>query len=258
MTLITTKEFKPKPTTLLSSDILIKNISYSYPNTSINVLSNISMQINKGSVVGIIGQSGSGKSTLIDVILGLLKPTEGQILVDGVDIATNVSGWQSQIGYVPQSIYLTDESIRSNIAFGLPEDEIDDKKIRKAILSAQLDVFIDSLADGLDTAVGERGVRLSGGQRQRIGIARALYNDPRVLVLDEATSALDSLMAQEVMKAVDKMRGERTILMVAHQITTIKDCDHIYILENGSLVDSGSYEELHYTGLDDAVVKVSR
>ena len=246
------------PLPSLSSGIVVKNISYSYPNASLNALSNISMQINKGSVIGIIGQSGSGKSTLVDIILGLLKPTDGQILVDGIDVEMNLRGCQSQIGYVPQSIYLTDESIRSNIAFGLGENEVDDEKIREAIASAQLGDFIRSLPDGLDTLVGERGGRISGGQRQRIGIARALYHNPQILVLDEATSSLDFSMAQEVMKSVESMRSKRTILIVAHQIATIENCDLIYLIEDGCLLDFGRYEELYSPGLDGFPVRVNR
>ncbi len=250
--------FTSIPLPSLSSGIVVKNISYSYPNTSLNALSNISMQINKGSVIGIIGQSGSGKSTLVDIILGLLKPTDGQILVDGIDVEMNLRGWQSQIGYVPQSIYLTDESIRSNIAFGLGENEVDDEKIREAITNAQLGDFISSLPDGLDTLVGERGVRISGGQRQRIGIARALYHNPQILVLDEATSSLDANMAQEVMRSVESMRGKKTILMVAHQIATIENCDLIYLIEDGHLLDFGRFEELYSPGLDGFPVRINR
>lgn len=258
MKLTVTENSAQRPFPLLSNQIVIKSISYSYPNTSFNAISNISMQIDKGSVIGIIGASGSGKSTLVDVILGLLKPTDGQIFVDGIDIEMSLKGWQSQIGYVPQSIYLTDESIRSNIAFGLVDDEIDDRKIREAIKNTQLDDFINALPDGLDTIVGERGVRISGGQRQRIGIARALYHNPHVLILDEATSSLDSVMALEVMNSVEKMRGEITILMVAHQIITIKNCDLIYIFENGALSDYGRFEELYCPSLDGDPVRIFR
>jgi ABC-type multidrug transport system fused ATPase/permease subunit len=240
----------------LQNNVEVKGVTFFYPETSSPSINNVTMKVGKGQMVGIVGQSGSGKSTLIDLILGLLKPGSGRILCDGVDIAKNLKGWQSQIGYVPQSIYLTDDSIRCNIALGLRDDEIDDQKIRTAIKAAQLDNFINALPDGLETLVGERGVRISGGQRQRIGIARALYYNPEILVLDEATSSLDVVMAKEVMNAVEKMRGERTILIVAHQIATIKNCDQIYFLESGVLADSGKFEDLYCSGSDGTPVRI--
>jgi len=242
----------------LQNNIEVKGVTFFYPETSSPAINDVTLRVGKGQMVGIVGQSGSGKSTLIDVILGLLIPANGQILCDGIDIAKNLKEWQAQIGYVPQSIYLTDDSIRSNIAFGLGGGEIDDQKIRAAITAAQLNDFINALPDGLNTIVGERGVRISGGQRQRIGIARALYYNPEILVLDEATSSLDAAMAQEVMNAVEEMRGERTILIVAHQIATIENCDQIYLFESGVLADSGRFEELYRPGSDGAPVRVIR
>src|SRR6185437_4448435 len=190
------------------------------------------------------GSSGAGKSTLVDLILGLLTPSGGRIMVDGVDIQSNIRGWQDQIGYVPQMIYLTDDTLRRNVAFGLRDDEIDEEAVRRAIRSAQLEDFVASLSQGLETQVGERGVRLSGGQRQRIGIARALYHNPPVLVLDEATSSLDLATEQGVMDSVNALHGEKTVLIVAHRISTVSQCDRLYKLERGKVVREGSFESV--------------
>lgn len=228
----------------LKSAVVMKNISYTYPNTQLPALSKISIKIIKGDIVGFIGTSGAGKSTLVDILLGLLQPTEGKVLQDGVDIKENIQAWQKQIGYVPQTIFLTDESLRQNIAFGIPDDEIDDSNVQRALLAAQLSSFVDGLPEGLMTLVGERGVRLSGGQRQRIGIARALYHDPDILVLDEATSALDNETEQDVMQAIYALHGQKTILMVAHRTSTVAQCDYLYRLEHGKIVAEGSPSEL--------------
>ena len=191
-------------------------------------------------MIGFVGSSGAGKSTLIDCILGLIEPSSGNLIIDGERITNkNVKGWQKNIGYVPQVIYLLDASLRENIAFGVSTGFIDEEKIGNAIEKAQLSEFVSDLSKGLDTFVGERGVRLSGGQRQRIGIARALYNNPSVLVLDEATSALDHETESEVMNAVESLQGSRTILIIAHRFSTIKNCDYIYKLENGKVVLEG-------------------
>lgn len=213
--------------------IRLADIGYTYPGASLPTLHNISLTIRKGESVGFIGSSGSGKSTLVDVILGLLTPTTGQITVDSKDVQQNIRAWQDQIGYVPQSIYLTDDTLRRNVAFGLAGDQIDDAAVNKAIGAAQLEEFVSSLPLGLETRVGERGVQLSGGQRQRVGIARALYHDPSVLVLDEATSALDTTTEQGVMQAVTTLHGTKTILIVAHRLSTLQNCDTIYKLEKG-------------------------
>lgn len=222
------------------TSIELQNVVFSYPETSKVVLNCVSLRVFRGAVVGFVGGSGAGKSTIIDLILGLLAPSEGRVLVDGVDIQTNLRGWQDQIGYVPQTIYLTDDSIRRNVAFGVPESEINDANVRSAIEAAQLAEFVFSLPEGGDTLVGERGVRLSGGQRQRIGIARALYHDPQLLVLDEATSALDVETEREVMKAVLALRGNKTVLIVAHRLSTVESCDWIYRLEAGRIVAAGA------------------
>ena len=222
----------------------LKNLSFQYPSSDLKALDNVTLSIIKGQTVGLIGPSGSGKTTLVDIILGLLKPTYGEILSDGKNINNNIRSWQNQIGYVPQSIYLTDDSLRNNIAFGIPSNEINEIEILNSIKAAQLVEFINSLPNGLDTFVGERGVRLSGGQRQRIGIARALYNNPPFLLLDEATSALDTATEVEVMSEVMAMRGQKTILIVAHRLTTVSTCDIIYRFSSGKIVEEGSPESI--------------
>ena len=220
------------------------DVGYTYAGASTAALTGINLTIPRGRSVGFVGGSGAGKSTLIDVILGLLTPNEGQVRVDGIDIQSRLRGWQDQIGYVPQSIYLTDDTLRRNVAFGLAPEQIDEAAVQAAIQAAQLQEFIASLPDGLNTLVGERGIRLSGGQRQRIGIARALYHDPHVLVLDEATSALDNATEQEVMQAIGKLQGNKTILIVAHRLTTVSQCDRLYRLEQGKLVDQTVFSKV--------------
>jgi ATP-binding cassette, subfamily B, bacterial PglK len=217
--------------------IELVRLSFTYPGGSVTALTDVTMTIRKGESIGIVGPSGSGKSTLVNIILGLLSPTAGTVLVDGSDIQEDLRGWQRQLGYVPQQIYFTDDTLRRNIAFGLPDDTIDDHAIWRALQSAQLDEFVRSLPAGLDTLVGERGVRLSGGQAQRIGIARALYHDPAILVLDEATSALDTMTEQGVMEAVSSLHGTKTVLIVAHRLSTVERCDRICRLDNGRLVE---------------------
>jgi len=230
----------------LKSKINISDLVFYYPATASPSLRNCTFEINVGESVGIIGSSGSGKSTLIDIILGLLKPAEGSILVNGKDINESFESlrdWQNQIGYVNQSIYLTDDTLRKNIAFGIDENDIDEIAVLNAIKAAQLDEFINSLPEGLNTMVGERGVRLSGGQRQRIGIARALYHNPPVLVLDEATSALDQITEMGVIDSVKQLKN-KTIIIVAHRFSTIKHCDRIFKLSHGKLISEGTPEEI--------------
>lgn len=226
---------RPMP---FSDAIELINVSYRYDGSHVDSLRNVHIRIEHGSSVGLVGGSGAGKSTLVDIILGLLSPTGGRVLVDGVDIQKNIRGWQSVVGYVPQSIYLTDDSLRRNVAFGLADESIDETAVMRAIRAAQLDGFVESLPKGLETVVGERGVRLSGGQRQRIGIARALYSDPDVLVLDEATSALDNTTEREVMAAVNSLHGAKTLIIVAHRLTTVAECDVLYHIEGGEAVSS--------------------
>lgn len=213
----------------------IKHVSYHYPDSSVNVIEDVSFKIEKGKTVAFIGASGAGKSTIVDIILGLLPPTMGKVLADDLDIYKNLPTWQKEIGYIPQTIYLSDDTIRNNIAFGIDEKQIDEEAIERALKQAQLFEFVDSLAEGLDTLVGDRGVRLSGGQRQRIGIARALYHNPEVLVLDEATSALDTDTEKAVMEAIDNFKGEKTIIIIAHRLTTIKNADIVYEVADGKV-----------------------
>jgi ABC-type multidrug transport system fused ATPase/permease subunit len=224
--------------------ITLNEVFFSYAGTEVNALNGVSISISKGSAVGFIGTSGAGKSTLVDTILGLLKPTHGSVMIDGTDIQANLRGWQNHIGYVSQSIFLTDDTLRRNIAFGLADDLIDEAAILRAIRSAQLEQFVETLPDGLNTVVGERGVRLSGGQRQRIGIARALYHNPPVLVLDEATSSLDSFTESGVMEAVKELRGSKTLIIVAHRLSTVEYCDYIYRIEKGKVTEAGKVAEV--------------
>jgi ATP-binding cassette, subfamily B, bacterial PglK len=225
-------------------NLCISNLIYQYPGAIVPALNNISLSIGKGETVGLIGESGSGKSTIIDIILGLLVPEAGFVEVDDQDIQLDIRQWQDQIGYVPQSIYLTDDTFRRNIAFGLPDDQIDNVAVKYAIQAAQLDDFVSSLPDGMETLVGERGIRISGGQRQRIGIARALYHDPDVLVLDEATSALDIETEVDVMKAVMALHGQKTIIIVAHRLSTVEHCDRLFRLGQGKIVETGTPAEI--------------
>ena len=220
-----------------NDQIIISDVNFRYPSVSKNALKNVSIVIKKGESIGFVGRSGSGKTTLVDVILGLLPPAAGEVLVDGVDIQKNLRGWQDQIGYVPQSIYLTDDTLRANVAFGLKKEDINEQAVLQSIQAAQLDEFVAGLPEGLNTLVGERGIRLSGGQRQRIGIARALYHQPEVLVLDEATSALDTETEQGVMASIKALQGHKTILIVAHRLSTIEHCDRVYRLEHGKVVN---------------------
>lgn len=219
----------------LKNQLVLDNVTFHYPNTQEATLKNISLVIPYGVSMGFIGGSGAGKSTLVDIILGLLSPTSGKVTVDQIDIQSNLRSWQDQIGYVPQTIFLTDDTLRRNIAFGLSDDQIDDGAVQRAIRSAQLEEFVETLPQGIKTIVGERGVRLSGGQRQRIGIARALYRDPPVLVLDEATSSLDTATEQGVVEAIKAMRGEKTIIIIAHRLSTIAHCDCLIRLEQGQV-----------------------
>ena len=212
--------------------IEIKGVTFRYRGTEKPVLKDVNFEILKGQSVALVGPSGGGKTTMADIILGLLEPEEGAIVVDGIDIRDCSESWGKNIGYIPQVIYLTDDSIRNNVAFGIGEKEIDDEKVWKALEGAQLKEFVESLPKGLDTEVGEHGDRISGGQRQRIGIARALYRNPEILVFDEATSALDNETEKEVMRAIEGLQGTKTMLMIAHRLTTIEHCDVVYKVEN--------------------------
>jgi ABC-type multidrug transport system fused ATPase/permease subunit len=222
----------------LKQSIRFEDVSYSYPSAEKSVLEGLSFEIEKGSQVGIVGTTGAGKSTLVDILLGLLKPARGRVTVDGKDISSNLRSWQNLVGYVPQTIYLLDSSIRANVAFGVTENEVDDKKVFRALDLAQLREFVDELPNGMNEFVGERGVRLSGGQRQRIGIARALYLDPQVLVFDEATSALDEETENDVMKSVEYLRNNRTVLIVTHRLSALQKCDRVITIGNGTISSS--------------------
>jgi ATP-binding cassette, subfamily B, bacterial PglK len=226
--------------------IKLQDIRFCYTDSFFDVISKINLTIPKNTFIGFAGATGCGKTTLVDIILGLLSPQSGQIIVDDTPITQeNIQSWQQKIGYVPQEIYLSDDSIRKNIAFGLPDKDIDDKQVKFAAQLAALDIFVgNELPRKYNTIIGERGVRLSGGQRQRIGLARALYRNPEVLVLDEATSSLDGATEEAVLKAIHHAAEARTVIMIAHRLNTLKDCDQIYIMEKGSIVGQGNYEEL--------------
>jgi ATP-binding cassette, subfamily B, bacterial PglK len=226
------------------TSITLESITYCYPNAQKKSLEGISLSIKKGESIGLIGKSGAGKTTLVDVILGLLAAQIGDIKVDGTSIYTDLRSWQNLIGYVPQTIFLVDDTLEKNIAFGVPEHLIDSHRLEKAILAAQLEELIENLPNGLSTMVGERGVMLSGGQRQRIGIARALYHEREILVFDEATAALDNETEGLVTEAIKSLSGIKTMIIIAHRLSTIEHCDRIYQLDKGSIVNSGSYNEV--------------
>lgn len=215
----------------VKKSITLKDITFSYPNSEELILDHASMKIPVGSSVGIVGTTGAGKTTIVDVMLGLLKPQAGQILADGVDVKSDYQGFLKNVGYIPQTIFMTDSTIRKNVAFGVPDDEIDDEKVWAALAEAQLDEFVRGLPEGLDTSVGERGIRLSGGQRQRVSIARALFDDPEVLVLDEATSALDNETEAAIMDSINRLHGRKTLVIIAHRLQTIEKCDIVYRIE---------------------------
>ena len=228
---------------MVKKDIRIENISYAYYESIGNVLENVNIVIENNKSTAFVGESGSGKSTLADLLLGLLKPSEGDILYRSKSIYDDLTDWHKTIGYIPQTIYLMDDSIMNNIAFGINENEIDVKRISEVLKEAQLEEFVGGLPDGIYTQVGDRGIKLSGGQRQRIGIARALYFNPDIIIMDEATSALDGDTEQAVMDAVNDMRGKRTIIIIAHRLSTIEKCDYYYKVENKN-VSATSYEEI--------------
>lgn len=212
----------------IENSIELQEVVYSYPNTDECVLNKASMKIKKGDFIGIVGTSGAGKTTTMDIILGLLQPQEGAVFADGVNILEDRAGWLKQVGYIPQMIFMLDDTIRENVAFGVPKECIDDKKVLQALKEASLEEFVNSLPQGLDTMIGERGVRLSGGQRQRIGIARALYNNPSILLFDEATSSLDDETEAAIIESINSLKGKKTLINIAHRKSTITKCDHIY------------------------------
>jgi ABC-type multidrug transport system fused ATPase/permease subunit len=229
---------------IFDNQIEFRNVSYKYRNSEKNSLESFSLVIPKKSKVALVGASGAGKSTAIDLILGLLKPSSGDVLVDGKNIHESLFSWQQQIGYVPQSIYVLDDTIQNNVAFGVQKEFFDKEKVWAALRLAQLDSFVKELPNGLDTMIGENGVLFSGGQRQRIGIARALYHEPKVLIMDEATAALDNETEYNLINSIENLSGKCTVIWVAHRISTVKNCDVIFFLNNGRMIASGSYDSL--------------
>lgn len=217
--------------------IEIHNVTWQYANNNRNVLENLSLKINKSESIALIGESGTGKSTLADIIMGLLDPQQGYVQVDGKPIKHNLIQWSQMIGYVPQSVYLTDDTIRNNVAFGIPEEEIKDENVWFALKQARLDEYVRGLPHGLDTIVGDRGIKFSGGQRQRVAIARTMYYDPEILVLDEATSALDDETEKAVMESIDSLQGKKTLIIIAHRLSTIQKCDKIYEVIDKKIIE---------------------
>jgi ABC-type multidrug transport system fused ATPase/permease subunit len=240
---INTYSSPPAPNKL-DTGIKFDKVQYTYPGSDKPTIKNINLSIPRAGSIALVGPTGSGKTTLVDLLLGLLKPDEGAILEDGVDINTTLTKWHRKIGYIPQFIYLLNDTIKNNIAFGLEDSDINEKKLQEALRTAQLENFISTLPDNIETIVGERGIRLSGGQRQRIGIARALYNNPEILLMDEATSALDNTTERLLVQALEKLKQDHTIIMIAHRLSTIKNCDALYFMKDGNIIASGNYEEL--------------
>ena len=220
----------------IKKEILLENITFKYPNTDVLIFDHADMVIPIGNAVGIVGTSGAGKTTIVDIMLGLLQVETGRILADNVDVREHYASWLKNIGYIPQTIFMIDSSIRKNVAFGCADEDIDDNKVWEALKEAQLDEFVRGLPEGLDTGIGERGIRLSGGQRQRIGIARALFEDPEVLVLDEATSALDNETEAAIMESINRLHGRKTLIIIAHRLQTIEKCDMVYRVVDGKIV----------------------
>ncbi len=219
----------------VTKEILLKDITYRYPNSETLIFDHADMPIPVGKSVGIVGTSGAGKTTIVDILLGLLQLQTGEILADGTEVREQYASWLKNVGYIPQSIFMLDTTIRKNVAFGLPEEEIDDEKVWQALKEAQLDEFVKGLPEGLNTSIGERGIRISGGQRQRIGIARALFEDPEVLILDEATSALDNETEAAIMDSINRFHGRKTLIIIAHRLQTIEKCDIVYRVEQGKV-----------------------
>ncbi len=232
---------------LFRESLTLENVSYVYPGVDRPAVRDLSLTVRRGEKIGIVGPSGAGKTTLVDIILGLLVPTSGSVSIDGLSIYEDIVGWQKTIGYIPQAIYLSDDTLRRNIAFGIPDDEVDESRIWACLKAAQLADFVADLSEGLETWAGERGIRLSGGQRQRIGIARALYHDPQLIVLDEATSQLDTETERLLESAIRDLARDRTLLVIAHRISTVRNADRICAMSDGRIESMGSFEKLRLT-----------
>jgi ATP-binding cassette, subfamily B, bacterial PglK len=224
--------------------IVFDHVTYSFPNTRNPALNEVCLTISHGESVAIVGHTGAGKTTLVDLVVGLLRPSSGSILVDGVDLNDHLNSWRRWVGYVPQEIFLTDDSLRRNIALGIDDQGVDERRVVTAVQMAQLERLVAGLPRGLDSLLGERGARLSGGERQRVGIARALYHDPDLLVFDEATSALDLQTETALNAAMEALRGRKTLLVVAHRLSSVRRCDRVIFLVNGRIKGCGSYDEL--------------
>jgi ABC-type multidrug transport system fused ATPase/permease subunit len=229
---------------LFDRSLVLEHVSYRYPSMPRPAIDDVSLEIPKGHWIGLIGPTGAGKTTLIDLILGLFAPTSGRILVDGCDLQDDIAGWQRNIGYIPQDIYLMDDTVRRNVGFGLPDQKIDDERVWKALRAAQIDTLVRSLPGELDAMIGERGDRLSGGERQRLGIARALYRDPQILVVDEGTAHLDNETEAAIAHTLAKLKGEKTIIVVSHRLALVRSCDRIYLIRQGQVRNSGAYSDL--------------
>jgi ABC-type bacteriocin/lantibiotic exporter with double-glycine peptidase domain len=238
---VSIKDFDKK---IFKENLEFQKVYFSHEGSSNYILQDISLNIKKGHRIGIIGKSGAGKSTLVDLILGLIKPVSGKILIDNKNFEENLIKWQRLIGYVPQDIFLLDDSIKNNIAFGLDKKDINDEKVYECIDLANLTEFINKLPNKENTIVGNRGIKVSGGQKQRIGIARALYNDPKILILDEATSSLDINNETEILGEIFKMSSDKTLIIITHRHNSIFDCDKVYLIDNGKIIDSGSYADI--------------
>ena len=222
----------------------LQNVSFTYPDANFNSLNNISMNIKKGESIGIIGSSGSGKTTLIDTMLGLLEPQHGEILFNKTALQDDLYNWRANVAYLPQQVLLIDDTLRSNVAFGVLKNEIDEKQLNLAIQQARLLDLVNQLPEGVNTILGERGVRLSGGQRQRVALARAFYHDRNILIMDESTSALDNETEKEIVNEIKQLKGLKTLIVIAHRLSTVAHCDRLYCLENGSIIKEGSPEKV--------------
>jgi ABC-type multidrug transport system fused ATPase/permease subunit len=233
-----------------TSDVLLElaGVAFRYPGADRATIEDVSFTVRRRQVIGFVGATGAGKTTIVDLILGLLPPTDGEIRIEGVPLSEATSRqWRARCGYVPQDVFLSDDSIAANIAFGIPVSEVDVQAVHRAATTAQIHDFIKGLNDGYETVVGERGVRLSGGQRQRIGIARALYHNPEVLVMDEATNALDSVTETAVIDTIHRLAHKKTLIVIAHRLSTVRDCDRIFLIDEGRIAAEGTFPELHQT-----------